>query len=328
MSFRYRTFLALSAVAMLVMAGGAVAADEKSIERAERKWNPLAGVNVVMSDVAEVEPNNSLATAQLLGCGNTLRPATISSSADTDYVAFTATTGTVITIGTNADGSSGQLTDSRIRLFNASGVVLATDDDSGPGAYSLITFTAAYTGTYYVGIAGYSSSYTGAYQAFITCLEPTPPPANDQCAGALPIECGDINVSGSTQFATNDYTPIASGSGGCTGYAAVGKDVVYMLNVAGGDSLDVSYTSTADGSIYLITDCGNPTTSCVAGADDALAGQAEALTFTFPASGVYYLVLDNYGTGAGGAFTLTGTLHCNVVPTAKRSWGELKTLYR
>ncbi len=327
MNPRYRVVFALAAVAVLAATGIAAAADEKGIERAERKWNPLAGQNMILSDVAEVEPNNSLATAQLLDCGNILRPATISSSADTDYVYFNATAGTILTIGTNADGTTGQLVDSRIRLFNASGAVLASDDDSGPGAYSLITFTATYTGTYYVGIAGYNSSYTGAYQAFVTCQVPTPPPANDQCAGALPIECGAINVSGSTQFATNDYSPTTS-TGGCTGYAAVGKDVVYMLNVAGGDSLSVAYTSVADGSIYLITDCANPSTSCVAGADDALSGAAEQLDFTFPSSGVYYLVLDNYGTGAGGTFTLTGNLHCNVVSTSKRSWGELKTLYR
>lgn len=327
MDRRYRVVFALAAVAVLAATGIASAADEKSIERAERKWNPLAGQNVVMADVAEVEPNNSLATAQLLNCGDVLRPATISAASDTDYVTFTATAGTIMTIGTNADGTTGQLTDSRIRLFNASGAVLASDDDSGPGAYSLITFTATYTGTYYVGIAGYSSSYTGTYQAFINCQVPQPPPANDQCAGALPIECGAIALSGSTQFATNDYSPSAT-TGGCTGYPAVGKDVVYILNVAGGDSLDVSYTSVADGSIYLITDCANPTTTCVAGADDTVAGQAETLGFTFPASGVYYLVLDNYGTGAGGSFTLTGQLHCNVVPTAKTSWGQLKSIYR
>lgn len=327
MTLRLRITTVVVSLALLAVAGMA-AADEKSTEFAERKWNPLAGLESALADVPEAEPNNSLATAQPLGCGDVLRPATISAASDTDYVVFTATIGTILTIGTDADGTSGQLTDSRIRLFNASGVVLASDDDSGPGAYSLLTFTATYTGTYYVGIAGYSSSYTGAYKAFVNCQVPEPPPVNDLCAGALPIECGAISLSGSTQFATNDYTPIASGSGGCTGYAAAGKDVVYVINAGGGDSLDVSYTNVADGSIYLITDCGAPTTSCVAGADETLAGQAELLTFTFPATGVYYLIADSYGTGSGGAFTLTGTLHCNVVSTEKTTWGRLKSIYR
>ena len=57
-------------------------------------------------------------------------------------------------------------------------------------------------------------------------------------------------------------------------------------------------------------------------------GAAETLSYTFPSSGVYYLVLDNYGTGAGGAFTLTGSITCNVVPANKKTWGAVKSYYR
>lgn len=307
----------------LTLAANAFAAG-KDAEFVEKKWNPLAGENSPMADIAEAEPNNSLATAQLLGCGNILRPATISTSSDTDYVAFTATAGTIVTIGTDADGSGTLLGDSRIRLFDENGVVLASDDDSGPGAYSLLTYTVGTSGTFYVGIAGYSSAYTGDYKAFITCVTPEPPPANDNCAGALPIECGTVALSGSTQFATNDFSPVTAA---CTGYSAAGKDVVYFINAGGGDSINLTYNSAADGSIYLLTNCADPA-SCVAGADEALAGADEVLTYTFPATGVYYLVLDNYGTGAGGAWTLAGDVSCNVVPAERTSWGKLKTIYR
>ncbi len=305
----------------------AFAATDKEAEKNEKRWNPLGQIQV-LADVAEVEPNGSLATAQVLSCGDILRPATISAAGDTDYVKITVPANTTMTIGTNADGTTGQLVDSRIRLFNESGAVLASDDDSGPGAYSLLTYTSVTGGTYYVGIAGYSSSYYGIYQFFITCSTPQPPPSNDLCAGATPIECGNFNISGTTANAGADYTPLASGTGGCTGYPAVGKDVVYVINAAGSDELNLSYTSVADGSIYLITDCGAPLTSCVAGADDALAGAAETLSYTFPSSGVYYLVADNYGTAAGGAFTLTGSLTCHVVPANRKTWGQLKAYYR
>lgn len=284
--------------------------------------------NVVLADVPEVEPNNSLATAQLLSCGDVLRPAFLTPARDTDYVAFTATAGSIITVGTDADGATGQIGDTRVRLFDANGVTLATDDDSGPGLYSLLTFTAPYTGTYYVGFAAFGTTTTGQYKGFITCQVPQPPPANDLCAGAIPIPCGPINLAGNTQFANNDYTPLLSGTGGCTGFTALGRDVVYLINVAAGDQLALSYTSTADGSVYVITDCANPTTTCVAGADATLSGQAEVLNYTFPSTGLYYLILDSFGTNTSGTWTATGTLTCFVVPTAPTSWGKLKTLYR
>ncbi len=321
----YRTILLLAG--MLAIASIAFAAEKPTVP-AEKYWNPLGGGNTMFADVPEVEPNGSLATAQLLNCGDVLRPATIGAANDTDYVKFTATAGTVAAVGTDADGTTSQLTDSRIRLFNESGAVLASDDDSGPGLYSLITFTATYTGTYYAGFAGYSSSYTGVYKGFVTCTAPQPPPANDLCAGGIAIECGVINFSGSTVSATNDYTPIATGTGGCTGYAALGKDVVYTINGSGGDVLDVSYTNAVDGSIYLITDCANAAASCVAGADAALSGAAEHLVYTLPSSGVYYLICDSYGTSTGGAYTLTGSYTCPATAANRKTWGSLKSIYR
>jgi hypothetical protein len=327
MPIRFRILLPAVAVALTLLAGTAVAAD-KNAENAERTWNPLAGLTSVLGDIAEVEPNNSLATAQALPCGSVLRPASIGAPADTDYVVFTATAGTIFSIGTDADGTTGQIGDTRIRLFNDSGAVLASDDDSGPGLYSLITFTATYTGTYYVGFAAYGTTNTGAYKGFVNCQEPQPPPPNDVCAGAIELLCGTVGLSGTTQFANNDYTPIASGLGGCTGYAALGKDVVYLIAAGAGDSVDLTYTSAADASIYILTDCSTPTTSCVAGRDSTVSGQPEHLVYTFPTTGAYFLILDNYGTNAGGAWTLTGTFTCPVVPAHRATWGGLKTIYR
>ena len=326
MPIRFHILLPAVAVALALLAGTAAAAD-KSVERAERSWNPLAGATSVLDDVAELEPNNSLATAQALPCGSVLRPASIGAARDTDYVVFTATAGTILTIGTDADGTSGQVGDTRIRLFDANGAVLASDDDSGPGLYSLITFTTTYTGTYYVGFAAYSATATGIYQGFVRCEAAQPPPVNDDCAHAIDLPCGAVDLAGTTQFATNDYSPTTT-SGGCTGYAANGKDVVYLIAAGGGDSVDLTYTSAADGSIYILTDCSAPTTSCVAGADLTVTGAPEHLVYTFPATGAYFLILDNYGTGTGGAWTLTGTFSCNVVPARRGTWGALKTLYR
>ena len=64
------------------------------------------------------------------------------------------------------------------------------------------------------------------------------------------------------------------------------------------------------------------------GVDAGLSGAAEHLTYTFPTSGVYYLIADNYGTGTGSAFTLTGSITCHVVPANHRTWGQVKSYYR
>jgi hypothetical protein len=317
----YSLAIALLAVVAAFPAYG----DPNNTENEGKKW--IASRVGILADVAEVEPNNSLATAQFLGCGNTLRPASIAVATprDTDYISFAANAGDVLTIGTDADGTTGQLGDSRIRLFNNSGVVLASDDDSGPGLYSLISaFVAPYSGTYYVGIAAFSSG-TGIYKAFITCQAPQPPPPNDLCSGAIPINCGPINLGGSTQFANNNNNLPTTGS--CTRFTAAGKDIVYLLNVAAGDSLWVNYTSTADASIYILTNCLDSTT-CVIGEDSTLSNQAETLRYKFPSAGLYYLILDSFGTNSFGTYTAVGELICYVVPSRPLSWGRLKSIYR
>ncbi len=317
--------LALALTSLVLVSAQPLHAQDKVAGAHEKLWNPVP--NSVQADVPEVEPNNGIANAQLLQCGDVLRPAAIDAPADTDYVYFSVVAGTIITVGTDADGAA-PVGDTRIRLFDASAVVLANDDDSGPGLYSLLTYTAPTSGIYYVGFAAYSATSTGSYKGFVSCQAPQPPPVNDQCTPMARIDCGDINLSGSTAFAADDYTPLTSGVGGCTGYAALGKDVAYLMSVSGGDQLDATYTSTADASIYIITDCSSPTTTCVAGADATLTGAAEHLVYTFPASGEYYLILDSYGTNSSGTWTLTGILNCTVVPANRRSWGQVKTIYR
>ncbi len=56
------------------------------------------------------------------------------------------------------DGTGGSaLSDPLVRLLDASGVQIATNDDAGPGLNSLLTFTAVTTGTYYISAQAYST---------------------------------------------------------------------------------------------------------------------------------------------------------------------------
>jgi hypothetical protein len=261
-----------------------------------------------LSDVAEVEPNNKPAQANVLGCGNTFRPAAIAVQAvrDTDWISFSANAGDVITFGTDADGPT-PIGDTRISIVSSDGVtVLGTDDDGGPGRYSLLSICAPYTGTYYGRIAAFSSQ-TGTYMAFLTCSASSAP--NDLCAGAIPIECGAINLSGTTANACPNYSP---GDEGCTRFAANGRDVVYKVNAVAGDSLYLDYVqSAADASIYIVTDCSNPAGSCVAGEDSTLVGGHETLSYEFTSSGTFYVILDSFSPGSGGPWTASGSLTCH-----------------
>ena len=64
---------------------------------------------------------------------------------------------------------NGTVGDTRISILSNDGVtVLGTDDDGGPGQYSLLAICAPYTGTYYGRIAAFGSQ-TGTYMAFLTC---------------------------------------------------------------------------------------------------------------------------------------------------------------
>ena len=306
-----RMRFACAALALLVLpclTPALHAAEEvKKPEAKEELISPALRIDYgTLSDVPEVEPNNTPAQANLLGCGNTFRPAAIAVQAprDTDWIKFTANAGDVITFGTDADGLT-PIGDTRISILNDSLRVLGTDDDGGPGQYSLLSICAPYTGTYYGRIAAFASQ-TGTYMAFLTCSVSSAP--NDQCAGAIPLECGAFGLSGSTADACPDYSPAESG---CTRFTANGRDVVYRVDVVAGDSLYIDYVqTTTDASIYLVSDCSNPAGTCVAGEDSTLVGGHETLSYKFASTGTYFLILDSFSPGSGGPWTATGVLEC------------------
>jgi len=318
--------LLLGVCALLSVLVAAVAWADKLTEENEKYWNP--NPQETYSDVPEVEPNGTFAEAQPINCGDVVHAnigPTGGPTGDLDYIVFTTTVAnTIITFGTDADGTTGQVNDTYIYLYNSAQTQVASNDDGGPGLYSLITYTAVTPGTYYGMVRSYSTSYIGFYKSFVNCTAPEPPPPNDRCEGAIDIPCGPIQLSGTTQWANNDYSPLAVAT--CTRFTAAGRDVVYRLNVQAGAHLIANYTSSADGSIYILADCSD-VSSCIAGEDSTVTGGLEDFEYTFGASGTYYLILDNYGTNSGGTWTLTGDLIC---PTATRqtSWGGVKNIYR
>lgn len=284
----------------------------------------------VLATLPEVEPNDDGPTAQAIHCGDVVDPARIASGDDQDVYRFTAQVGQKLTLGTDQGGVAPFVGDTFLFLADSLGNFLTYDDESGPGSYSLISnFVAPYSGTYYAIVFGFLASDIGGYQLFLQCYTPAPPPVNDDCAGSIEIRCGAFDVDGNSESAAGDYTPVSNGTS-CTGYPANGNDVVYTFSIQPGQALTLAYTSSAaDGAVYLITDCAAPGATCVAGADTGIFGETETLSYTHIGSdkGIYYLICDNYGTGTGGPFKLTGTLTCPPVPVAPTSWGSLKARF-
>jgi hypothetical protein len=301
-----RLVSALCLLVALGLATTAVFADPNHSE--EKAWSVY--LDPTRTEYAEDEANNDACPGQAIACADVITPAYLE-QADRDWSGFYATAGTLITVGT--DAVAGQPTvDTYVDLIaDDCTTVLASDDDGGPGLYSLVSYSATYTGYYYPRVRGYTDSSIGYYKLFVNCAGAI---ENDTCAGAIPIDrCSAGSLQGDTSGANNDYDP---GSGGCaTGYPEAGKDVVYSLSLQAGDIVDMTYTQlNADTAFYIITDCADPAGSCVVGADATFTGEPEVIHYVAPAGGTYYLILDSYGAGSGGPWTLDYNIQCPGAP--------------
>ena len=89
------------------------------------------------------------------------------SSADEDWYQITFEEGTTYSISLTGISH----TDTLMRLRDASGDVLVTDDDGGPGLNSFIQYTASTSGTYYIEADNYESAFSdhsGTYELIVS----------------------------------------------------------------------------------------------------------------------------------------------------------------
>jgi hypothetical protein len=108
---------------------------------------------------------------------------------------------------------------------------------------------------------------------------------------------------GDTTGEADDLTAVsASGFGSCqTGGAG---EHVYAFTPTAGGTVTATLSSVADLGLFVRHGCDDGATefSCV---DDVGGGTDEELTLTVVANATYYLVVDGYGAGEEGAYTLT-----------------------
>lgn len=138
------------------------------------------------------------------------------------------------------------------------------------------------------------------------CDLATAEPDCDGCGDAVDLTYEALGAAGATTWGdtkayANDLEPPSS----CTsGYGQDGPDAVYRVNALAGETISVVMTpDDFDGAVYILSDCGDPTT-CVSGADDAFGSSAETLDYAVPASGWYFIVVDSYLSTVSGCYTL------------------------
>jgi len=132
--------------------------------------NPLSASVFEGVDAAE-----NTSTAYSMSVGDSFF-GTLSSTFDEDWVSIQLTAGETYRIDLSGTGTSGDLSDPYLTLFNSSGTYLIHDDDSGGFLDSSLTFTASYTGTYYIEADAYSTQ-TGDYVIDVSVEAPPTPPS-------------------------------------------------------------------------------------------------------------------------------------------------------
>ncbi|MBZ0268849.1 hypothetical protein K8I85_11885 [bacterium] len=173
-SFRL-ALLALTIVALAV--GSAFATKQDEIDGlALKPWSITDLPQLAaLADVNEAEPNDAC-PGNAYTAGDTFH-GEINPAGDLDWITFSANAGDEITIGTDVDGALPTV-DTVIELFaDDCTTVLTTNDDGGPGLYSLISgFAAPYTGTYNLKIRGFSATTSvGNYTALGNVVVPQGP---------------------------------------------------------------------------------------------------------------------------------------------------------
>ncbi|MFT6126177.1 T9SS type A sorting domain-containing protein [Candidatus Marifrigoribacter sp. Uisw_064] len=233
--------------------------------------------------------NNDCDDAITLQCNETVigstEFATDSGGNDAPDVYFTYTGSgdpEVITVSL-CDGDTNY--DSWLRIFDdcdLNNQLFSIDDSCG--LQSEITFVSDGTSSYYIMIEGYQSNF-GEFSLETTCSVFDPPP-NDDCDGAIALNCGDIAIGTTASSLSN-----AGNSS---------PDVFYKYTGSGGEewvTLSLCDGNTDYNSRLLVYD------TCdydeLLSENDDFCGQQSRLTFFSDGISTYYIVVEGNQTSSG-----------------------------
>jgi serralysin len=158
----------------------------------DRNSGSDAAAGTTVSHDVQVQPAHGPDFLDIPGNSSTTAVLTVGASVsdvieiggDTDWFRVDLVAGQTYIFSLNgaAVGGSAALSDTYLRLMDATGSQIAYDDDGGPGNNSLLSFTASTTGTYFLNAGAYST-YTGGYT--LSWAPPLPTYTMDQVASYL-----------------------------------------------------------------------------------------------------------------------------------------------
>ncbi len=210
---------------------------------------------------------------------------TIETAGDSDWFRVTLTAGVSYQFDMVGGGS---LADPFLNLRNSSGVVVASDDDSGDGLNARVVYTPTSSGTYYVDARSASASGTGVYGVLVTQSSSNNPNPNDDYAGSTSTT-GAIAVGGSV-----------------SGNIEVGDDRDWFrVTLTAGVTyrVDLNGNSLADPLLYIRNSSG----TSVASDDDSGQGLNATLSYTPTTTGTYYIDAQGATLSGTGTYTLSLT---------------------
>lgn len=186
---------------------------------------------------------------------------------------------------------------------------IAGADSNYSGSAETFLFTAASTGTHYIGIdSQYAVGSTLSSGTFTLAVTEVIAPANNTCAGAAPklvFKGGSVTAKGDTTNASD--TVKFSSSTSCAGTTAPGPDVFFSVDLSSKKNykIEVKPESGYDPAIYLFTSCTQPQATCLAGTNKGYTGTTEKFTVTPASSATHYIGVDSSSSSKVGKFTLT-----------------------
>lgn len=255
--------------------------------------------------VAEVEPNDTVESAQVLPAGTVRVAGAIRSDGNTpdvDLYRVSLKAGEALDLRTQP--FCGAPIDTVLRLRDASGAPLENweNDDLSQYDYSSILLGYVAFQDQDVLVEVVVSPLSGSFLKFAYTLEmrvfkvaPV-----DTCEGAETLTPGSYSLD--LVNSLNTYTAAS-----CTGYPAFGKDSAYRIDVPAGHALRASIDALFDAQLYVVTDCAQSEGTCVAGADALEGPGLEELVWwnRTGASATVYLVADSWLPAGDMTFNLT-----------------------
>jgi serralysin len=249
---------------------------------ASRTKNPLSETAFGVVDTIPDDPSTTVTIAP----GGTIN-AWVSPEDDLDFVRLDVVQGRTYLISQRAAGDT-PMADPLLFLYTNTGAVARFDDDGGNGINSLITFTAAYTGTYYIEAGSWGGGDTGQY--------------------AL-----DVRQMGSDSVGATNATSVALALGTTFGFTETSGDVdryavtleagqFYTFEVAGGADYNSNYLSLPAGELDTRLRLRDSSGNLLVENDDIdfPSDISSAFGFTAKTSGTYYLDVAPYSGRTGG----------------------------